>query len=114
MLTQQDLEAIGNLIDKKLDEKFEKELKPIKAELKSLRADMNELKRDVHQLKVDVNQLKTDVHELKIDVKHLKRESRNLRMDLNLVVKFFDNDITGIRKRVDRLEDYLRLPPLSN
>lgn len=81
MLTQQDLAAIGDLIDKKLDEKFRKELKPIKSELRSLRRDVNELKKDVHEL----------------------------RRDMNLIVKFFDNDITNVSRRVDRLEDYLQL-----
>lgn len=83
MLTQEDLIAIGNVVDKKLtqrfseqdekwnkklDEKFKKELKPIKSELKKIRKDSNS------------------------------------------IIKFFDNEIMGINKRVDRLEDYIQMP----
>ena len=67
MLTKADLTAIGELIDRKLDEKLKKELKPIKSELKLIRKNMN------------------------------------------LVIRFFDDEITGVRKRVDRIEDFLRL-----
>lgn len=92
MLTQQDLEAIGNLIDKKLDEKldkkFKEELAPIKMELKSLREDVNQLKKDTV---------------------YLRKELTEMRKDMKLIVRFFDNDITGVRRRVDRLEDYLHL-----
>lgn len=40
---------------------------------------------------------------------NLHKEMIQFRKDLNMVVKFFDNDITGVRRRVDRLEDYLHL-----
>lgn len=84
MLTHQDLEAIGNIIDEKLDKK-----------LASLRS-------DVKSLKIDVNHLKKAV-------KELQKETKALRSDMNMIVRFFDNDITGVRRRVDRLEDYLRI-----
>ncbi len=74
MLTQQDLAAIGNLIDQKLDQKLDEKLKPITLELKDLRTDLN-----------------------------------NLRRDVNLIVKFFDNEVISIHKRVSRLKDYLHL-----
>jgi hypothetical protein len=40
-LTKQDLSAIGNLIDQKLDQKFKKELKPIKKDLKDIKDTQN-------------------------------------------------------------------------
>lgn len=107
MLTQEDLIAIGNLIDERLDRKFKQEFEPIKVELRELRQDVNQLKRDVNELKTDVHQLKTDVH-------YLKKETKYIRRDMNMIVRFFDNDIHGIRKRVDRLEDFLHLPPIPS
>ena len=49
----------------------------------------------------------------KKELKPIKKELKQLRFDMDCIVKFFDNDIDGLRKRVDRLEDYLRLSRLS-
>jgi hypothetical protein len=67
MLTKVDLKAISSL----LDEKFKKELKPIK--------------EDVIQI----------------------------RRDQKMIVKFFDNEYLSLRKRVERIEGFLKLPPVN-
>ena len=56
-LTQEDLLAIGNLLEAKLA--------PIKTDVADLKDDVGTLKTDVAELKDDVGALKDDVNELK-------------------------------------------------
>ncbi|MDO8593114.1 MAG: hypothetical protein Q7R92_05115 [bacterium] len=40
------LPAIGNMIDQKLEEKFEEKLSPIRAELSSIRVEISSIRQD--------------------------------------------------------------------
>ena len=78
-LTTEDLLAISQLLDTKLDSKFKAELQPIKEDLLLLKEDVQVLKEDVQALKEDVQTLKEDVQVLKNDVQVLKDEVQVLR-----------------------------------
>ena len=70
-LTQEDLLAIGNLLEAKLA--------PIKTDVADLKDDVSTLKTDVAGLKDDVGTLKTDVAGLKDDVGALKDDVNELK-----------------------------------
>ena len=70
-LTQEDLLAIGNLLETKLA--------PIKTDVADLKDDVSTLKTDVAGLKDDVGTLKTDVAGLKDDVSALKDDVNELK-----------------------------------
>ena len=74
-LTQEDLLAIGNLLEAKLA--------PIKTDVADLKDDVSTLKTDVAGLKDDVGTLKTDVAGLKDDVGTLKTDVAGLKDDVN-------------------------------
>ena len=74
-LTQEDLLAIGNLLEAKLA--------PIKTDVADLKDDVRTLKTDVAGLKDDVGTLKTDVAGLKDDVSTLKTDVAGLKDDVN-------------------------------
>ena len=74
-LTQEDLLAIGNLLETKLA--------PIKTDVADLKDDVSTLKTDVAGLKDDVGALKTDVAGLKDDVSTLKTDVAGLKDDVN-------------------------------
>lgn len=65
MLTTDDLQKIGELLDEKMDKKFKEELTPIKKDIRIIKA------------------------------------------DLRSTIKFFDDDITVLKKRVGRIEEYI-------
>jgi len=67
MLTKIDLKSISNL----LDEKFKKELAPIKEDIVKIRKDQK------------------------------------------IIVKFFDNEYLALRKRVERIESFLKLGTIN-
>lgn len=54
MLTKQDLNAIGELIDTKLESKLEEKLTPIHNNIKNLQKDMTIVKKGVHKLRKDL------------------------------------------------------------
>lgn len=41
------------------------------------------------------------------------RKLKPVKKDLKTVINFFDNEIVTLYKRTDRIEDFLKLPPLS-
>ncbi len=51
-LTNDDLLAISQLLDTKLDDKLEANLKPIREDIHTLKVDVQGLKEDVHYLKL--------------------------------------------------------------
>lgn len=79
MLTKNDLQQIGELLDTKLEEKLEEKLEPIKKEQKQVKKKLNKMSNDI-----------------------------------NLVVRTFDKDIMQNRKRIERLEDHVDLPPMAS
>ena len=74
-LTQEDLLAIGNLLEAKLA--------PIKTDVADLKDDVSTLKTDVAGLKDDVGELRSDVVILKDDVGTLKTDVAGLKDDVN-------------------------------
>ena len=76
-LTQEDLLAIGNLLETKLA--------PIKTDVADLKDDVSTLKTDVAGLKDDVGTLKTDVTGLKDDVSTLKTDVAGLKDDVGSI-----------------------------
>ena len=76
-LTQEDLLAIGNLLETKLA--------PIKTDVADLKDDVGTLKTDVTGLKDDVGTLKTDVTGLKDDVGELRSDVVILKDDVGSI-----------------------------
>lgn len=89
MLTKDDLQAIQQIV------KME-----VKKEIKDgLAVGLKEIKKNIASLKTDMRCVKSDVRTLKQDVSYISRE--------------FDGHIIDTIRRVDRIEDHLRLPPLQ-
>jgi exonuclease VII small subunit len=98
MLTTQDLNSIGELIDEKID--------PLKEDVSSLKQGQDSLKQGQDSLKKNVTQLKKGQRELEKGQKELKN-------DINTMAKFFDDDYIKLRRRVDRIENHLNLSPIQ-
>lgn len=65
-----------------LDEKFQKELTPVKKELSELKKEFTELKADVSVLKEDISVLKEDVSGLKKDMTDVKQKVTTIEITL--------------------------------
>ena len=99
-LTQEDLLAIGNLLESKLA--------PIKTDVADLKDDVGTLKTNVAGLKDDVGELRSDVVILKDDVSTLKTDVTGLKDDVGELrsdVVILKDDVGSIKETVHRNYD---------
>ncbi len=94
MLTKEDFKEIAKITsgqNKALASELKLELGDLKEELENKLSDVNQ---SVFRLRV----------ELREETKVLKRSLRKIQADIELVIKFFSEDIVKLKKRVDNLE----------
>lgn len=91
MLTKQDLNAIGSLMENKL--------KPVR--------------KDIGSLKSDVSSLKSDVANLQTGVTQLQKGSQKLRKDLAKAINFFDKADLSTREKVNKTRNELGLKEVT-
>ncbi len=66
-LTKEDLQAIGELMDQKLDQK----LAPIQADIAGMKTEMAEMKTDIAGMKDDIEELKESMEEVRGSTNYL-------------------------------------------
>lgn len=99
MLTKQDLEAIGKLIDKRIDKVEEKV------------GDLGERLEDkISDLYSSIFSLRAENSE---DHRGIKRRLTEVKEVLDTFVKHFDRYLQDARGRISRIEDHIKLPPIS-
>jgi hypothetical protein len=47
-------------------------------------------------------------------LKPIKSDIAKIRKDIDVIVSLFDREYMDIRRRIERIEDHLNLPPLSS
>jgi predicted nucleic acid-binding Zn-ribbon protein len=82
-LTKQDLSAIEELFDKKLEKFDQEKILPIRTDIQFMKADMNVLKNDVSNIKSDVAGLRNEIDSVKIDVRHLRHQASGPQMRIH-------------------------------
>ena len=96
MLTNNDLTKIDGLIEKRL--------KPIKNEVASLGQMMDE------KMEKRLTVFGKEVDEkMEKRLKPIKDDVAHIRKDIKTMVGFFDREYLDLRKRVERIEGYLKL-----
>jgi len=122
MLTKKDLEDIGALIDKALDKRL-----AIQEENYDRKLD-NRLKQQTenYDRKLDTRfkQQESD-YDKKMDgrfkqqddnfdkkLKPIYKILNKIQKDINTAIDFFDEDVTDLKVRMDRVETRLQLPPV--
>ena len=94
MLTKQDLDALGNLIDEKLDIKLEEKLES-KLEEK-LESKLEEKLKPIHD-----------------DIKTIKKDVKKLRKDLDDTINFFDKEDLVTRKKINKTRNELGMSDIT-
>ena len=113
-MTEQNQELLLAISDM-LDQKFEKELRPIKDDICEMKTDVKELQSDVTELQSDVTELQNDVKELRSDVTELQSDVKELRSDVTELqsnmtevqsdVKELRSDVTELQSDVTKLQE---------
>jgi predicted nucleic acid-binding Zn-ribbon protein len=60
------------------------------------------------------NAVEKAIAPLKKDIKTLTSDVTQIRSDMKTLVNFFDKEYLELRKRVERIEEHLRLSPVAN
>ena len=89
MLNKTDLQHIQKIVKTEVQQETKK---IVKDELKNL-VTKDDLKKELYPIKKDVTQI---------------------RKDIKAIIAFFDHEYLELRKRVERIEDHLNLPPFTN
>lgn len=69
-------------------------------------------KSDLQEIKKIVNDNTRKI--VKEELAPVKKDITSIRKDIKTIVGYFDNEYLELRKRIDRLEEHLNLPPISN
>lgn len=94
MLTKTDLSQIRKIIREEVE-----------TESKSLREDIQ------GEIKLARIEIQKEVSALKDKVKNLEIALSKIQKDIRKIVNFFDEEYLTLRRRVERLEEHLNLPP---
>ena len=85
-MIQNDLKQIRGIVEdvleQKLEEKFEQKLKPVKTQIKSIGT----------------------------QIKSMDKKINKLQEGQNIILKYVDDQDTRLEKRLNRIENHLRLP----
>lgn len=47
-------------------------------------------------------------------LKPIEKNINSIKKDTSVIISFFDREVLRLRQRIDRIEEHLNLPPLSN
>lgn len=106
MLTKQDLEAIDKLIEKRtnpINKKIDQVEYVLRSELQTTEKNLrSELQTEVFSLKEDMRK----------SFKKVNRQLNKLYQGQEIIIKFANEELLKVAKRLDKIEDQLKLPPL--
>jgi predicted nuclease with TOPRIM domain len=67
--------------------------------------------------KTDVSKIREavqdEINPIRAGIKTLKTDVAQIRKDIKRIISFFDSEYLQLRKRVERIEEHLNLPPAS-
>lgn len=100
MLTKTDLQQIQNIVKTEIQQETKKIVQ-------------QETRKIVQQETKKIVQGETRKI-VKEELVPIKKDISKIRKDMNEIIGFFDTEYMELRKRVERLEDHLNLPPIAN
>lgn len=73
-------------------------------------------KSDLDQIdKVVTKRIQEETRKIvKEELAPVKKDITSIRKDIKTIVGYFDNEYLELRTRIERLEEHLNLPPISN
>ena len=95
MLSKNDLEQIGKVVDQRLEKRLDQRLTPL------------EMRFD--HLETRFDQLEVRFDHLEKTTKSLKSDTRYLRKSINLLIEYVEEEDTKLKTRVGRIEDHIGL-----
>ena len=99
MLAKTDIQQIRVVIR----EEVEAEVSSAKTAIES------QIRQSRMQIQKDISQLDDKVKDMEIDLKDVKKRVGKIEKTVDVMIDQFDKEIIGTQKRVEKIEDHLRL-----
>lgn len=108
ILTTEDLLAISQMMDERLDRR----LKPIESDIKTMKGDIKEIKNEQKIMKNDLRAVKNEVKTVRAEVKTLKNELQRVKLfqeniimpRLNEIEACYTSTYDRYKEHADRME----------
>lgn len=108
ILTAEDLLAISQMMDERLDRR----LKPIESDIKTMKGDIKEIKNEQKIMKNDLRAVKNEVKTVRAEVKTLKNELQRVKLfqeniimpRLNEIEACYTSTYDRYKEHADRME----------
>lgn len=98
-LSKEDLLALSELLDSKLDLK----LQPIKDDISGMKSEISGMKNDISSMKNDISSLKSEVSGMKSEMSTMKSEMSDMKDDISSL----KSDVVEIKQTVNKNYDLL-------
>ena len=129
ILTNEDLLAISQVVDTRLDirlKPIEEDICVLKEDVKSIQADIDTMKSDIDTMKVDIvtmksdivtmqtdiDTMKSDIDTMKIDIEFLKTDVKTMQIDIDYMQNDIESLKTGLHS-VNLFQENIILPRLN-
>ena len=87
-LTNEDLQAISNLLQPIKDE-----VGSVKSEVQGMKIEMKDMKTDIQGMKTEMKGMKADIWDLRFDVKNLQLDSKEVKNKVTKMELTVENEI---------------------
>lgn len=102
MLTTQDLDAIRTIVEQVVDEKLNGRFRKFEGKV------------DNRFIEFEKRFDEKFESQFKKELTPIRRDIKRLRKDLNVFIRTFDSEQVDLQRQMQRVEEYLNLPPLGN
>lgn len=74
-------------------------------------SDIKQIQDIFRPVREDVSGLKKGLTQTQGDVKDIKKDVAQTRKDVKVIISYFDREYVELRKRIERIEEFLKLTP---
>ena len=107
-LTKEDLQAIGQMMDSKL-EPLKVDMQGVKSDLQEVKSGLQETKAGLQEAKVDIQEIKLGLQEAKADIQEIKERVTRIEITQENVIlpriQLLSEGHSGIVDRLERLDE---------
>jgi hypothetical protein len=108
MLTSDDLKKIRNVLGGEVKAQLSAEIQPLRQDIKEDTKSI--VREEVKPIKDDIGQIRKNFATKK-NLESIKDDVAEIRKDVKTVVSFFDREYLDLRKRVEKIEEHLKIQP---
>ena len=79
-----------------------------------IKDEINPLKEKTEGLDKRLSSVDERLGKVEVELRKVKKAVKKTQKDINIIVDFFDRDYLELKARVERIEGFLKIPPLTS